>query len=86
MKLPENATVFVESAEPAGDFKLRLKFSDGAEPVLDFGPFLRASSNPRIREYLDPARFAQFTITDGDLVWGDYDLCFAIADLYEGTI
>jgi hypothetical protein len=39
-----------------------------------------------IRAYLDPDRFAQFAIRDGDLMWGDYELCFPVADLYENTI
>lgn len=86
MSIPDAAVIFVERAELAGDFKLQLSFNDGTQRVVDFGPFLRRSSNPLIRVYLDPALFARFTVRDGDLIWGDYDLCFPIADLYEGHV
>jgi hypothetical protein len=86
MALPENAVIFVEAAEPAGDFRLRITFSDRASRVIDFGPFLRGSRNPMIQTYLAPTRFATFTVRDGDLLWGDYDLCFPVADLYDGNI
>lgn len=86
MTLPENAVVFVVRAEQAGDFTLRLTFSDATERVIDFAPFLRESHNPLIQEYLTPDAFARFTLQDGDLVWDDYALCFPIADLYEGKL
>lgn len=86
MTISENDVVFVERAEYVGDYALRLRFNDGKERVVDFAPFLRKSHNPLIRAFLDPAAFAQFAVKDGDLVWGDYDLCFPIADLYEGSV
>lgn len=86
MKLPEGAFIEIKSAEQVQEHALRLTFSDGAEQIVDFGPFLRASQNPLISAYLNPAQFARFSIKDGDLIWGDYDLCFPIADLYEGRI
>ena len=86
MTLTETAVIFVERAEHAGDFKLRLAFNDATQQVVDFGPFLRQSRNPLIQAYLDPTAFARFSVTDGDLIWDDYDLCFPIADLYEGHV
>jgi hypothetical protein len=84
MTLPDNAVIFVDRAEHTGDFKLRLFFNDGTNRIVDFASFLHNSRNPLIRAYLDPARFSQFRIESGDLLWGDYDLCFPIADLYDG--
>lgn len=86
MKIPEDTSIFVESAEHTGDYKLRLIFSDGTMRTLDFEPFLRQSLNPLIQKYLDPSVFMHFTVRDGDLIWGDYDLCFPIADLYEDRL
>jgi hypothetical protein len=86
MTLTEDAVIFVQSAEPSGDLKLRLTFSDGTQRVVDFGPFLRQSRNPLIQAYQDPAAFARFSVQDGDLIWDDYELCFPIADLYEGRL
>ena len=72
--------------EQVSDDKLKLSFSDGAERVIDFAPFLRSSRNPLIRAYLDPEQFADFTLEYGNLMWDDYGLCFPIADLYEKNI
>ena len=79
-------SVAIEKAEYVEAHILRLTFNDGAERLVDFGHFLSQSHNPHIRKYLDPALFQRFTLADGDLFWQDYDLCFPIADLYEGQI
>jgi len=68
------------------DYKVRLNFSDGAERVVDFEPFLSSSQNPMIRAYLDPQKFEGFRLEHGDLIWDDYELCFPIANLYEGRL
>lgn len=80
------ATINITSAEQVGDYALRLSFDDGAVQTVDFKPFLSLSRHPAIRAYLEPERFAGFRIEYGELVWGDYDLCFPIADLYRNTI
>jgi len=86
MSLSENAVIFVERAEHAGDFRLHITFNDATHRIVDFAPFLRQSHNPLIQAYLDPAVFSRFTVKDGDLIWDDYGLCFPIADLYEGRV
>jgi hypothetical protein len=84
--LPQGAVIDIVRAEQASGYKLKLYFSDGAERMIDFEPFLRASRNPMIREYLDPKKFANFRLEYGELVWDDYGLCFPVADLYESRI
>ena len=84
--LPKGAIIDIVGAEQVEDYQLRLHFSDGVVRVVDFEPFLRASRNPLIRVYLDPARFAAVRVQDGDLVWDDYGLCFPVADLYENAL
>lgn len=86
MKLPEGAVVHITDAEYLSQYRIRLSFSDGFQNLVDFQPFLESSRNPMIRAHLDPERFAGFVVQDGDLVWGGYDLCFPIADLYENQI
>jgi hypothetical protein len=76
----------ITSAEYVAGYQWQLRFSDGKERMIDFGPFLRRSLNPMLRAYLDPEKFKQFTVTSGDLQWNDFDLCFPIADLYEGRV
>ena len=86
MRLAEGTVIDILQAARLADYKLKLSFSDGVERVIDFEPFLRRSSNPMIRAYLDQRKFANFRLEHGDLVWDDYGLCFPIADLYENNI
>ena len=86
MRLSEGQVIDIVRVEQVSAYTLRLSFSDGAERVINFEPFLRTSHNPLIRVYLDPEKFADFTLEYGNLMWDDYGLCFPIADLYENTI
>lgn len=86
MILPEGAVINIIRAEQVSEYKLKLYFSDAAERLIDFEPFLRGSRNPMIRAYLDPKKFGNFKLEYGELVWDEYGLCFPIADLYENTI
>jgi hypothetical protein len=86
MTLAEGIAIDVVHVERGSGYKLKLSFSDGVERVVDFEPFLRRSRNPMIRSYLDPQKFANFRLEYGNLLWGDYELCFPIADLYENNI
>lgn len=76
----------IVTAEPLGSYRIRLAFDDGTVQCVDFRPFLSRSIHPAIRAYLDADRFSDFRIEHGDLVWGDYDLCFPIADLYRNGL
>jgi hypothetical protein len=42
--------------------------------------------HPDIRAWLDPDRFSKFRLEYGELVWGDYDLCFPVIDLNRNQI
>lgn len=70
------------SARQVGAYALQVAFADGVSRVIDFEPFLRGSRNPMIRAFLEPGRFATYEVRDGDLVWGDYELIFPVANLY----
>lgn len=78
--------LYIQNAKPQADFKLQLHFNGGVEKTIDFSPFLNQSQHPSIRAFLEPSKFKSFRIEHGDLVWGDYDLCFPIADLYYNQI
>ena len=52
----------------------------------DFEKFLKQSHHPEIRKYMNKRLFRQFSIAHGRLDRNDYDLCFPMQDLYEGTI
>ena len=76
----------IEAARLRDTYKVEIKFNDGADKTIDFQPFLSQTQHPSIRAFLEPAKFKNFRIEHGDLVWGDYDLCFPIADLYYNRI
>ena len=80
------ATINITAVENVGDYALRLTFDDGFAQTVDFKPFLSLSRHPDIRAYFEPARFASYRIEYGELVWGDYVLCFPIADLYQNRL
>jgi len=81
-----NTPINIIAADSAGEYRLRLQFDDGVVRVVDFFPFLARSRHPAIRAYIDPERFAGYRLEYGDLVWGDYDLCFPLIDLYQNRI
>lgn len=78
--------VRIESAEYVPPYKLRLRFDDGHESLVDFAPFLSGSRHPAIQAYHDRKRFRKFTVENGFLHWNDFDLVFPMVDLYEGKI
>ncbi|TAN50270.1 MAG: DUF2442 domain-containing protein [Methylococcaceae bacterium] len=84
--LTEGAVINVVGAEYLHNYMLKVSFSDGAARVIDFGAFLSKSFHPQIRRYLDKSKFITFSVENGDLVWGECDLCFPVADLYENNI
>ena len=86
MSIKKGVEVGIAKAKHLGACRVTLHFTDGHETTVDFGAFLRRSDHPRIRQFLKPAAFRQYRIEYGNLVWGDYELCFPIADLYEGVI
>lgn len=81
----EELTIILK-AEYAGCYKIRLHFNDNTERVVDFEAFLKRSRNPMTTKYLDPSEFQKFSITDGDLEWNHYEMCFPVADLHEGNV
>jgi hypothetical protein len=76
----------IVEAISAGDYRLELTFDDGVKRIVDFKPFLSHARHPDIRAYLDLSRFLAFRVEYGELVWGDYELCFPVIDLYRNTL
>ncbi len=76
----------IDSAKYLSDYAIRIRFSNGKEKLVDFKPFLLKSLHPSIKKYLDENKFSDFSLTDGNLNWNDYDLIFPVSDLYNGQI
>ena len=67
-------------------YRLLLDFDDSTSQTIDFEPFLSRSQHPSIRSFLTPKTFSAYRLEHGELVWGDYELCFPMADLYRNAI
>jgi hypothetical protein len=81
-----NKVISITEAEDLGDLRLRLTFSDGVIQEVNFRSFLQHSNHPEIRAFIDAKKFATFALADGDLMWGDFELCFPIMGLYQNNI
>lgn len=79
----DNQIITIEKADYVDGYKIRLEFNDNSVQTINFENFILTSHNPHIAKYSDLNLFKTFSITDGDLEWNDYDLCFPIGDLYE---
>jgi hypothetical protein len=60
--------VDVIDVESRGDYRLFLRFSNGAEGVHDLGPFI-AEGGEMIEPLRDPAYFARVFLDDGVPTW-----------------
>ncbi len=76
----------IKAAKQIGDYQISLQFDDDSEQLINFKPFLSRSRHPDIRVWLDLDKFSTFRLEYGELVWGDYDLCFPIVDLYHNEL
>lgn len=81
-----NSEINIIEAEYLGAYRIRLRFDDDSVQETDFQPFLAAALHPQIQAFLNLEKFMGFRVEYGDLVWGDYDLCFPIFDLYQNQI
>ena len=76
----------VKNAELIQDYKVKIRFRDNSQQIVDFEPFIKRSHHPAIKKYMDKERFKQFEIIDGNLNWNDYDMIFPVSDLKKGKI
>lgn len=76
----------INEAQYLSNYKIAVLFNDGRKQVIDLKDFLEKAKNPMTRKYLNKNNFKKFKIEFGDLVWGDYEMCFPIWDLYEGKV
>jgi hypothetical protein len=78
--------ISIIKAEYILGYKIKFVFSDGIERIIDFEEFLENAKNPMARKYLKKQLFKNYSIEYGDIIWNDYEMCFPIWDLHEGTI
>ncbi|MEK6782765.1 MAG: DUF2442 domain-containing protein [Bacteroidota bacterium] len=78
--------ISIDKASYLKDYQIRFEFSDGKKQTIDFKKFLSEAKNPMTRKYLNKSAFRKFRIEYGDIIWGDYLMCFPIWSIYEGRI
>ena len=86
MNAVATACLEITQARYLQDYKIEFEFNDETQTMIDFEPFLKKAKNPMLKKYLDLNQFKNFTLRDGDIDWNDYELCFPIADIYEGQL
>ena len=84
--LKSGTEVAITGVTPIDKYRLRIRFSDEQITDVDFEPFLEASKHPQIRKFLNVELFDSYRIEWGNLVWGEYDLCFPLESLYENSL
>ena len=82
----EKDIIEISNAEYEGNFLIKIIFSDGLVRIVDFNNFLKSAKNPMTTQFRKEEKFKNFKLEYGDLIWGDYDMCFPIHDLYSGNI
>lgn len=69
-----------------GEYQLEVRFSDGKIVVADFTEFLKKSTNPLIRKFLDPVLFRSVYLDEYSvLTWGDDEMDINPATIYNGA-
>lgn len=58
--------VSVVSADYAGEYRIRMRFSDGTAKTVDFSPWLRGKVFQTLRDY---SEFRRFFISGGTVCW-----------------
>lgn len=65
----------VVEAQPLADFKLRVRFVDGLEGIVDMAALIHSPAAGVFAELADPSRFAQAFVAYGAVTWpGEIDL------------
>ena len=86
MKTQPTTYLEVTDAKYASGYKISLTFNDGTVRVMDFEPFLRKNVHPDFAQYRQVKKFKSYQLHHGNLMWGDYEMIFPVADLYHGEI
>ncbi len=74
--------IWVESAEHAGDYRLRLRFNDGTEGTVDLREVVCLDPRPVFRKASDPETFRRFRVDMDTVVW-EHGLDLAPEFLYD---
>ena len=63
--------IFVTEASYVSDYKIRLRFSDSREGVVDLQEVIKGDHRPIFRELEDRAMFRDFRVDMDTVVWAN---------------
>ncbi len=86
MTIQKGVGLEIMHAKRVREYEVELEFSDGHRSLVDFAAFLSNSLNSETRQFRDKDKFETFRIEWSNLVWGDYEMCFPIEDLYANEL
>ena len=84
--MKKTGVIEITQVEYLDAYRLRLSFSDDHQNTVDFGPFLKKTRNPANTKYRDLKRFKEFSTSEGDLNWNDYEMSFSLEDVYTRKV
>ncbi len=79
-------SLHVSSAKYVSDYIVEIEFSDETIQSVNFEQFIKISSHPNTRHYLNKDVFQDFIVEDGELFWGERDLQFDVAKLHANML
>jgi hypothetical protein len=74
--------IWVESAEHVGEYRLKLRFSDGTEGTVDLREVVCHDPRPVFRQASEPEAFRRFKVDMDTVVW-EHGLDLAPEFLYD---
>ncbi len=80
-------SIRVMKAKYLKNYQLEVFFSDNSTNAIDFEQQIKNIKVPEYKKYQKLEQFKQFTVENGNLVWGrDWDLIFPVHELHEGQL
>jgi hypothetical protein len=71
-------------ADYVNGFKVLILFSDKKQKIIDFYPLLSKTLKGYYTKYLLPANFKNFSVSNGNISWGDSEeVIFPVSILYK---
>lgn len=79
--------VKIINVEDLGNLQINILFSDDKLQRVNIGEYIRNHPHPQYNKYLDPKKFKNFKIENGNVVWGkNWDMIFPLDQLYKGEL
>jgi len=80
----QEAGLSIVKADYVNGFKVLILFSNRKQKIIDFYPLLAKTLKGYYTKYLLPANFKKFTVSNGNISWGNNEVViFPVSFLYN---